>query len=146
LTAENLKNLLTALPVRVLRKIKQISKETGNSVETVVERGVELYRKRETSKLMRGDDRLSELMKDPKNRELFAEFTAAMGQRSAANANLTTEQKTSRASAGGAARASTLTPARRKEIAIKASQAANKKRAEKRKPAESGGSKPGPAA
>jgi hypothetical protein len=144
LTADTIRKLLAELPVRVVKKIQKLSKETGASVETIVEHGVDLYEKRANTKLTRGNDRLAELMRDPKNRALFQEFTAAMGQRSSATANLTIEQKTARSSAGGAARADKLTQERRTEIAKAASQAAKKKREEKRKLAEPGGSKASP--
>jgi hypothetical protein len=138
LTAETIRKLLAALPVGVIKKIQKLSKETGASVETIVGQGVELYRKRATAKMMRGNDELARIMNDPTKRAIFDEITNAMGKRSS-NA-LTPEQRAARTSAGGTARAKNLTPERRKEIAAIASEASARKRAEKRKLAEAGGS------
>lgn len=139
MTAENLKNLLTALPVRVLKKIKKISKETGESVETVVERAVDRYGAR-AKPLVNGNDELAELLRDPKKRALFAQITTAMSRR--ANASLTPSQKMERALKAANARSQSLTPARRKEIAKASAQARWQRRDEQRKAEESGSKKP----
>jgi hypothetical protein len=128
LTAANLKTLLSALPTRVLKDIKNLSKETGESVENIVEKGVALYRTRAQSKLTQGEDTLSVLMRDPEKRKVFDEITSAMRNRS--TLVMTHEQKRERATAGGEARSSALTPERRREIAVTASRAAKKKREE----------------
>jgi hypothetical protein len=120
------RNLLTQLPVRVLNKIQKLQKETGESVEQIVERAVDIYAKRAKSRLTEGDDELSHLMSVPKNRELFEQINRALGRRSAAS--LTPAQLTQRSSSGGEARAKNLTPERRREI----SDAANKAKREKR--------------
>lgn len=144
MTAANLKNLLADLPVRVLKGIKQLSKETGESVETIVEKGVALYRKRAMGKLTQGDDTLANLLNDPKTRAIYNQVSVALGHR--ANAKFTDAERSARGVTGAAARANSLSDERRKEIATKASQAAKEKRDEKRKLAKSGDSKPGPAA
>jgi hypothetical protein len=121
-----IRNLLTQLPARVLNKIQKLQKETGESVEQIVERAVDAYAKRAKSRLTEGDDELAQLMKIPKNRELFEQISIAAGRRS--TALLTPAQLTARTSAGGKARAKNLTPERRREI----SDAANKAKREKR--------------
>jgi hypothetical protein len=138
LTEANLKSLLSALPVRVLKDIKQLSKETGESVEAIVEKGVELYRKRTTSNVTPGNDTLANLLNDPKTRDIYNQVSVALGHR--ANAKFTDEERSARGAAGAAARAKSLTDERRKEIATKASLAAKKKRDEKRKMAKAAGS------
>lgn len=136
------KKLLLSLPARVLQTIERLSRETGESFETIVEHGVELYRKRATSKLTGRNDELAKIMKDPVKRAIFDEITQALGKRS--SSSLTPAQKKARAIAGGNARAATLSPQRRKEIATAASNAATRKRKEKQKQKSGGGSKPGP--
>jgi hypothetical protein len=141
LTADRLQNLLTALPVKVARKIKQLSKQTGESVEAIIERAIDLYAKKAKPRVITGNDDLADLMRDAKNRALFEKFTVAMSQR--AHASMTPQERAERAGKGAAARANSMTAERRKEIAIKASLAAKKKRDEKRKMAKvSGSSKP----
>jgi hypothetical protein len=114
LTAK-LQDLLTALPLRVLKRIQRLSRESGESVETVIESALNLYEKRARSSLSTNDDELARLTSDPKNRALFERFVSAMSRR--ANALMTPAQKTSRGKLGGAARAKSLTKKERSDIA-----------------------------
>jgi hypothetical protein len=135
-----LQDLLNALPVRVLKRIQRLSKESGESVETVIESALNLYEKRARSRLSTTDDELARLTSDPKNRALFEKFVSAMSRR--ANALMTPAQKTSRGELGGAARAKSLTPKERSDIAKTGAIARWLKRDEQRKAEESGSKKP----
>jgi hypothetical protein len=114
LTAK-LQDLFTALPVGVLKRIQRLSKETGESIETVVDRAIALYEKRVKSRLITGDDELAQLMSNPKNRVLFEQISAAMSRRG--NASLTPEQRSNRSAKAGTARAKALTKKERSDIA-----------------------------
>jgi hypothetical protein len=139
LTADKIRELLAALPARVIKKIQKISKETGETVEGIVERALDRYAVR-TKPPMTGDDELALLFQSPKNRALFEKITAAMGKRSVAA--LTPEQRLKRATKGAAARAASMTPERRKEIAKASAQARWGRRDERLKTEESGSKKP----
>lgn len=129
--------------MRVLNRIHKLSKETGESVQQIVERAIDIYAKRAKARLTAGDDELAKLMSIPKNRALFEQITSAMGRRS--SSSLTPEQHAARTSAGGTARAKNLSPERRKEIAAAAGVESARKRAEKKRLAEeAGGSRPDP--
>jgi len=131
LTAGTLQNLLTALPVKVLKKIQKLSRETGDSVETIVEHAVDLYEKRRNARLTTGNDELARIMRDPEKRAIFDEITHAMSQR--AHASTTAAQKTARGKLAGAARAKSLTKEERSSIAKAAALARWGKKKEQRK-------------
>ena len=67
-------------------------------------------------------------IENPYIRKLFSQVMSGIAKRQ--NSTMTADQRVDRASKGGSARADSLSPARRKEIAIKASLAAKKKREE----------------
>jgi hypothetical protein len=118
LTAKALSKLLDSLPSRVLKKIAKLSKETGETVESIVERSISLYEKRVSTKVTGPGDKLDRLMSDPAKREVFEAISGAMAERS--NAGMTAEQKKARALAGAVARQNNTTPERRAEIARQA--------------------------
>lgn len=129
MTAAALKILLDSLPNRVVKKILKLSRERNETVASIVEQAVALYEKRTKSKVMKGEDRLARLMKDPKKREVFEELTVAMAER--ANAGMSSRQRTARAVAGAKGRNASLTPERRAEIARRAGQISQQKKREK---------------
>lgn len=116
MTAAKLQNLLTGLPVKILAKIQRLSKETGESVASIVKQAIDLYERRAKARLnISGDDELARIMKDPAKRAVFEEITTAMRERG--RASITPEKKQLRASEGGKGRAEALTKERRSKIA-----------------------------
>jgi hypothetical protein len=127
------------MPVRVLKKIEKLSKETGESAERIVESAIDSYAKKKAT-LTRGNDRLAELMKDPKQRVLLKELTSAMASR--ANSKMSDEERKARSKKGGEGRADSLSAERRKEISRAGALARWGRRDEQLKAKESGSKKP----
>lgn len=123
MTAEALRTLWDSLPSNVRARISRLSKRTGESAESIIERGVSLYeRSIGTGRGGKGvGDRLAQIQADPAKAPLYAEIMSAMQERSAKS--VTPAKKKARAKAGGAGRAASLTPAERKTIAQNAARA-----------------------
>lgn len=121
MTAAKLQNLLTGIPVKVLNKIQRLSKETGESVESIVEHAIALYEKRARARLKAGDDAFAKILQDPRKRAVFEEIQDAMSQR--AHASMTPAERTARAGKAASARANALTKEERSKIARNASRA-----------------------
>lgn len=120
-TAKNLKNLLDALPMRILRKLENLSNETGESVAAIVEYGVAEYERKVTDASV---DALAELRKNPAKRHIVEEVFAALRARAH---KAKPEKKSEGGKTGGANRAKNLSAARKKEIASDAAKARWKK-------------------
>jgi hypothetical protein len=116
-TAKNLKNLLDALPMRILRKLERLSKETGENVAAIVEYGVAEYERKVTDVSV---DALAELRKNPAKRDIVEEVFAALRARAH---KAKPEKKSEGGKKGAAGRTKALSAVRRKQIASDAAKA-----------------------